>query len=132
MLDSRARRGFCIEMSFSTRDSVCQPGAVNRWNSLRQLEMSVPDYAKIATLGDFKAFLPLIKTAIREGALEQYFPRTYVLDSKESVFDLDCDDILPDVITMYFRDTVSGKKYELNVDVYHGSGGDWSIDGSGF
>jgi hypothetical protein len=85
---------------------------------------------QISTRGQFRALLQDVKRCLANGTLRQVkpppehpYPST-VIDDIRTVPD---DGPWPaDIIEAYFKDR-SGRRYQLEVETYHGSGGSWRI-----
>jgi len=89
--------------------------------------LTIPDYENVEKLQDLEKIIIFLKKAVSEGLLNQYWDNQYVGVSKEKIEDIDTYGSYPDNIIMNFTCPSTGKNYELSVDVYHGSGGEWTV-----
>lgn len=85
----------------------------------------IPKVKPINDLGDLIRILDLIKKAVSSDLLVQYWKPDLRFSTKHDVMELGEEGTYPDYIEMYFRSNETGKSYKLEVETYHGSGGEW-------
>lgn len=90
-------------------------------------QLVIPDYEEISNLRDLENALRFLKRAVSEGALKQFWETESVGITREKIENIEVFGPYPDVLILNFASPSSGKKYELSVETYHGSGGEWSL-----
>ena len=89
--------------------------------------LEIPDYLQISNPKEVKEILILLKEVVKKRILKQYWNNDIIGVTRERIEELNVFGPYPDVIILNFEDLHSGSRYELSVDTYHGSGGEWSI-----
>jgi len=85
----------------------------------------------IGSPGQFARVVQEIRTAVAEGRLiYNAFESDRELVGQQSFVTLDMNGPLPDLVRHHFHCPVCGNCYGLFVELYHGSGGTWSLLGN--
>jgi hypothetical protein len=84
------------------------------------------DNCNIETPHDLRYMLYILRDALKKGELVQYWPEEAVFASELDVMELKDDETWPDYVELYFLAPITGKKYKLAVETFHGAGGTWS------
>lgn len=74
---------------------------------------------------DFAGLIEDVADAVRAGELTQVPPQNLVLPVEEDILNIPPEGPWPDFLELIFENPVTGERYKLAIETYHGSGGTW-------